>query len=214
MRIHPLLVLLLVVVPASGAEPAKRQIFDGKSLDGWMGMGGPPVNWKIEEGVLSCTGEAGASWLAYREEVADFDLSLEFRLPPNGNSGVFIRAPREGVPYVDGMEIQLLDDGGEKWKGLQADQFTGAIYAVAAPTRRVTKPPHQWQQMRIRCVGSSCRVWVNGILVVEADLEEMATTHGKKVPGLKRERGLIGLQNHGEPTSFRNIRLEVATDPD
>ncbi|NIP92809.1 MAG: DUF1080 domain-containing protein, partial [Akkermansiaceae bacterium] len=96
----------------------------------------------------------------------------------------FIRAPREGTPYVDGMEIQLLDDYGEKWKNLKPDQFTGAIYAAVAPSKRVTKPAGQWQTMKIRCVGRRCEVWVNGTEVIKVDLDKVAEKFGKKVPGL------------------------------
>ncbi len=185
-----------------------RALFNGKDLTGWQGMQGAPDNWGVKDGLLTCTGGKGAQWLATSEEFSDFDLNLEFNLPLNGNSGVFIRAPREGAPWVQGMEIQLLDDYGEKWKDLKPDQFTGAIYAAVAPSRRVTKKAGEWQTLRILCVGRSCSVWVNGEQVIEADLEKMAAKYGRKVPGLKRNSGLIGVQNHGDPVSFRKIVIK------
>ena len=197
---------LLCGVPGFGGEPVS--LFNGKDLAGWQGMGGSPDNWAVKEGNLTCTGGKGAQWLATSREYGDFDLSLEFSLPANGNSGVFIRAPRQGAPWVAGMEIQLLDDYGPKWKNLKPDQFTGAIYAALAPTKRATKKAGEWQSLRIRCVGRMCAVWVNGEQVVNADLDKLANEHGKKVPGLKRRTGLIGVQNHGDPVSFRRIVLE------
>ena len=191
----------------AGADEA-RALFNGKDLTGWQGMQGPPDNWGVKDGALTCTGGRGAQWLATREEFSDFDLSLEFKLPVNGNSGVFIRAPRQGAPWVAGMEIQLLDDYGEKWKNLKPDQFTGAIYAAVAPSRRVTKKAGEWQTMRILCVGRSCSVWVNGEQIVKADLDKVAAKYGGKVPGLKRNSGLIGVQNHGDPVSFRKIVIK------
>ena len=182
-------------------------LFNGKDLTGWQGMQGPPANWGVKDGTLTCTGGKGAQWLATTKEYSDFDLSLDFKLPVNGNSGVFIRAPKEGTPYVDGMEIQLLDDYGEKWKSLKPDQFTGAIYAAVPPSRRVTKKAGLWQTMRILCVGRKCTVWVNAEKVIEADLDQVAEKYGKKVPGLFRNKGLIGVQNHGDPVSFRKIRI-------
>ncbi len=206
------LLVLLTFAVLSRTSAGEGAIFNGKDLSGWQGMQGDAKNWGVKNGVLAGTGGKGSQWLATTAEYGDFDLSLEYKLPKNGNSGVFIRAPKTGTPYVDGMEIQLLDDYGGKWKNLRPNQFTGAIYAVAAPSRRVTRPAGQWQTMRILCVGKKCRVWVNGEQIIDADLAELAKTHGKKVPGLKRDSGLIGLQNHGDPASFRNIRLREVKD--
>lgn len=197
------LFLVALLGPAQ-AEEAKP-LFNGRDLTGWQGMQGPPDNWGVKKGNLTCTGGKGAQWLATKEEFSDFDLALEFNLPVNGNSGVFIRAPKEGTPYVDGMEIQLLDDYGEKWKSLKPDQFTGAIYAAMAPSKRVTKKAGEWQTMRILCVGRKCQVWVNGQQIIDAELDKVAEKFGEKVPGLKRNKGLIGVQNHGDPVSFRKI---------
>ena len=206
------LLVLLTFAVLSRASAGEGAIFNGKDLSGWQGMQGDAKNWGVKNGVLAGTGGKGSQWLATTAEYGDFDLSLEYKLPKNGNSGVFIRAPKTGTPYVDGMEIQLLDDYGGKWKNLRPNQFTGAIYAVEAPSRRVTRPAGQWQTMRILCVGKKCGVWVNGEQIIDADLAELAKTHGKKVPGLKRDSGLIGLQNHGDPASFRNIRLREVKD--
>ena len=206
---RPLLSLLAVVLiagPVRAGEPIS--LFNGRDLTGWQGIGGLPGNWSVKEGNLTCTGGKGAQWLATESEYDDFDLSLEFNLPANGNSGVFVRAPREGAPWVAGMEIQLLDDYGPKWKNLKPDQLTGAIYAAFAPSKQATGKAGEWQSMRIRCVGRSCAVWVNGTQVVDVNLDEVAEKHGKKVPGLRRRTGLIGLQNHGDPVSFRKIVLK------
>jgi len=201
-----LLFFSLLAIP-SMARDGEKPLFNGKDLKGWQGMRGEAVNWSASDGVLAGTGGKGSQWLATTDEYDDFDLSLEYKLPKNGNSGVFIRAPKKGTPYVHGMEIQLLDDFGEKWKNLRPNQFTGAIYAVQAPSKRATRPAGQWQTMRILCVGKKCQVWVNGEQIIDADLAKLAKTHGRKVPGLLRDRGLIGLQNHGDPASFRNIHI-------
>ena len=201
------LTALTCATAATAAEGKSQPLFNGTDLTGWEGIGGAAENWTINDGVLSCTGGAGSQWLATTAEFADFDLELEFKMPSDGNSGVFIRAPREGLPWVAGMEIQLLDDGGEKWKNLKPAQFTGSIYAAAAPSRQVTKPAGQWQSLRIRYVGRACAVWINNQQVIDTNLDDLAAKFDTKIPGLKRPRGHIGLQNHGSPVYFRNIRL-------
>ena len=198
---------MICVVPTSGAERGFTSLFNGKNLAGWQGMGGSTTNWAAKGGMLSCTGQKGSQWIATKKEYANFDLRLEFNIPKNGNSGVFIRAPKEGAPWVAGMEIQVLDDHGDKWKNLKPAQFTGSIYAVQAPGKRATKKAGEWQPMRIVCQGAMCDVWINGEHVVKGELAKLAETHTQ--PGLKRKSGFIGLQNHASPVHYRNIQIKV-----
>jgi len=202
-----LFALMICVVPTSGAERGFTSLFNGKNLAGWQGMGGSTTNWAAKGGMLSCTGQKGSQWIATKKEYANFDLRLEFNIPKNGNSGVFIRAPKEGAPWVAGMEIQVLDDHGDKWKNLKPAQFTGSIYAVLAPRKRATKKAGEWQPMRIVCQGAMCDVWINGEHVVKGELAKLAETHTQ--PGLKRKSGFIGLQNHASPVHYRNIQIKV-----
>ena len=102
------------------------------------------------------------------------------------------------------MEIQILDDYGLKWKDLKPDQFTESIYAVVAPSKRVTKNAGEWQTMRILCIGPKCRVWINSKQVIKVNLTKLK----KNTEGLKRSNGYIGLQNHSSPVFYRNIRLK------
>ena len=199
-------VLVIGIAPLRAADKGFEPLFNGKDLGGWQGMGGPTTNWAIKDGVLSCTGKKGSQWIATKEEFSDFELKLEYKIPKNGNSGVFIRAPKEGAAWVAGMEIQILDDFGEKWKNLKPAQFTGSIYAVQAPEKRVTKKAGEWQTMRIRCMATKCDVWINGEQVVKCDLGKLAKTHTQ--PVLKRKTGFIGLQNHSSPVHYRNIQLK------
>ena len=63
--------------------------------------------------------------------------------------------------------------------------------------------------MRILCVGRSCSVWVNAQQIIKVNLDELAEKYGRKVPGLKRNSGLIGVQNHGDPVSFRKVIIKT-----
>jgi len=200
-------ILATGVVSTSAADKDFKPLFNGKDLAGWQGMGGPMTNWNVKDGVLSCTGKTGSHWIATKEEFADFELRLEYNIPKNGNSGVFIRAPKEGAPWVAGLEIQVLDDFGPKWNNLKPAQFTGSIYAVQAPSKRVTKKASEWQTLRVRCEGAQCDVWVNGKQIIKADLTALAKK-APKVTGLKRATGYIGLQNHSSPVHYRNIQVK------
>ena len=196
-----------VVQIGSAAQKDFQALFNGKDLTGWAGVGGDQSNWRVKDGLLSCTGKPGSHWIATEEEYSDFDLRLEYNIPKNGNSGVFIRAPKKGAAWVAGMEIQVLDDFGDKWKNLKPAQFTGSIYAIQSPSKRATKKAGEWQTMRIVCNGPKCDVWINCEHVVKGDLAKLAKTYTQ--PGLKRTKGFIGLQNHSSPVHYRNIRIKL-----
>lgn len=183
-----------------------KKLFNGKDLTGWQAFGGNMDCWKAENGMLVTEGGEGCGWLATTEEYSDFELELEFRVPPGGNSGVFIRAPKEGNPAFEGSEIQILDDYADQYKDLKPWQFCGSIYATVAPSRRVTRPAGEWQKYHITCIGSKVQVWLNGVKIIDADLNDHLDKL-KDHPGLTRTKGYIGLQNHGTRLEFRNLRI-------
>ena len=173
-------------------------------LVGWQQIDGNDGNWRFEDGVLYT--EGGSGWLSTVRRYDDFVLSLEYRLAPGGNSGVFVRAPHEGDPAYQGMEIQILDDYGDEWRGLRPEQYAGSIYDVQAPSERAGKGANEWQRMVIECRGRIVRVALNGQKVIDTCLDYYPykfNTH----PGLTRRSGYIGLQNHGSKIEFRDVRL-------
>ncbi len=190
-----------------------QPLFNGTDLTGWEQIGGKPC-WHVADGLLYTDGVEGGGWLSTAREYGDFVLELEFKVPVDGNSGVFIRAPRTGNPAFEGSEIQVLDDYGPIYPAmnLKPYQYCGSLYSTVAPERRVSKPAGEWQKMRIYAQGPVVRVTLNDVLIVIANQDE----HPDKLaehPGLKRYEGYIGLQNHESRLDYRNIRIrEVAYD--
>ncbi len=183
-----------------------KALFNGRDLDGWEQVGGEKKTWSVENGVLFTDGEGGG-WLSTMGEYGDFELALEFKVPAGGNSGVFIRAPREGNPAFEGSEIQVLDDYADEYKALKPWQYCGSVYSTIAPSERATKPAGEWEKMNIRVQGQKIQVTLNGKQIINGDLSE----HMDKVkdhPGLKRLGGFIGLQNHSTRCDFRNIVIK------
>ena len=192
-----------------GETDGAKALFNGVSLNGWEQVGGKPC-WFTEPGLLYTDGVEGGGWLSTKKEYGDFELSLEFLTPKGGNSGVFIRAPREGNPAFEGSEIQILDDYADEYKELQPYQYCGSMYSTAAPSKRVTKPAGEWQTMKIRCEGPRVQVWLNGEQIVDANQDEALKDEAKakEHPGLKRQSGYIGLQNHSSRLDFRNVFIK------
>ncbi|MEJ7709891.1 MAG: DUF1080 domain-containing protein [Pyrinomonadaceae bacterium] len=82
------------------------------------------------DGVLVCPAEGGGN-LYTEKEYANFIFRFEFKTEPGGNNGVGIRAPLEGDAAYVGMEIQILDDQHEKYKGkIKSEQHHGSVYNV------------------------------------------------------------------------------------
>jgi HEAT repeat protein len=181
-------------------------LFDGNDLAGWTIIGGKEGNWGADHGILFTSGDGGG-WLSTDREFDNFELDLDFRVPEGGNSGVFLRSPREGDPAYTGMEIQVLDDYAPEYANLQPWQYCGSIYGVQAPTVRASKKAHEWQHYHIVARGPGISVTLNGQLIVDADLISHMDREPSH-PGLKRRSGFIGLQSHTLRVEFRNITLK------
>jgi hypothetical protein len=161
--------------------------------------------WGAEKGVLYVQG-GGGGWLMTEKEFDDFELRLEYKVPPKGNSGVALRAPLKGNVSYSGMEIQILDDPWylENYKGLKPTQLTGSIYGVVPPSRKAIKPAGQWNAMHITARGRRITVALNGTTIVDANLDDYKD-HVKEHPGILRTTGHLGVQSHDGRVEFRNL---------
>lgn len=209
----PLVVAWLSVLPAVGQDAREEgfvPLFNGKDLSGWKQYAGKDKTWTVENGTIVCLG-SGGGWLGTEKDYGDFELRLEYKLLPAGNSGVYIRAPETGHISRVGMEIQLLDDFHPKYANLHFYQYTGAIYHVVGPNQRATRKAGEWNAIAIRAVGRDVQVTLNGKRIVDTDLDRWAKDPAiaKEHPGLLRTAGKIGLQSHTDRVEFRNIRVKV-----
>jgi hypothetical protein len=209
-------VFALVIHSTTAWSQEWQNVLSKDAVLGWEPKGGATKDsWIVKDGVLTCTGKAagrdgtladwGIAWIGTKADYTDFALDFEFKLPPGANSGVFIRAPKKGHPTFDGMEVQILDDYAEEYKGILPGQQCGALYKIAPPSKQMVKPAGQWNHMRVTAVGDHITVELNGEKIVDAN--------GKSHPEiLKRSpRGPVGLQNHGTQLEFRNIKFADLT---
>jgi hypothetical protein len=202
-----LLIWLAWSLPA--AEKGFISLFDGKSLQGWKLMRGRGPGYVVENGILVCPAEGGGN-LFTEKEYANFVLRFDFKMVDGSNNGVGIRAPLDGDAAYAGMEIQLLDDGNERYAGrLKPGQYNGSIYDVFSAKQCCRKPVGQWNSEEITANGSRITVKLNGTTIVDADLNTVTDPAVlKKHPGLRRTSGHIGFLGHGTRIEFRNIELK------
>lgn len=194
---------------AGVAEPGFVSLFDGRTLNGWRHVGGPPGGYGVKDGVIFCSPQGRN--LFTEGEYEDFILRFEFKLEDGSNNGVGIRAPFEGDAAYVGMEIQILEDAAAdrgKWGKLRPEQYHGSIYDVVAAKRGALKPAGQWNSEEIIAQGRHIKVIVNDQTIVDANLNDVRDPEKiRKHPGLFRERGHIGFLGHGDYVEFRNIRI-------
>jgi hypothetical protein len=222
---------LLLLLASACAQPARTpadaiqrgptiDLLAGGAAQHWRGyrMDSLPSAWAFDAstGVLTRTSYGGD--IVTRQEFTDFEFEVEWRVGPKGNSGIFYRATEgTGVIYENAAEMQVLDNGGHG-DGVNPLTSAGANYALDAAIRDVTRPVGEWNQARIVAVGPHVEHWLNGVKLLEYELwtpewtAKVAASKFNQWPayGLAR-RGRIGLQEHGDIVSFRNIRIREIT---
>ncbi len=196
------LAVTLLSLHAKDSDDGFVTLYNGKDLSGWTTTG----NWLVEaDGVLAIRpreGETGwkrySAYLYTDKKYDDFVFDLEFKIPTEGNSGVFFNIADIADPVTSGLEVQILDSYGvEKELG---HHDNGGVIKTSAPLKNASKPAGEWNRMVITCQGDSLKVELNGQLVQDLKLSE---TESKDKP----TRGHLALQDHGLPLEFRNIRI-------
>lgn len=190
-----------------------RLLFDGETLAGWRAYASemPPEGWRAEDGALHRFASGGDIMTV--DQFDGFELSLEWKVPEGGNSGIFYHG-RTGYDYIHDVapEMQVLDDEGHADGG---DPLTsaGAVYGLYPAPRGVVRPAGEWNRARIIVRGDHVEHWLNGKRIVEYELgsedwnERVADSKFAGTDYGRFRSGHIGLQDHGDPVWYRNIKL-------
>lgn len=168
-------------------------LFDGKSLEGWHTVGGGENHWSVVSGILQ-DAKPGANLVTDRK-FDDFRLHVEFRVPKDGNSGVYLRGR---------YELQIDDSAGlePSWHHL------GGIYGFIAPSQNVARPAGEWQSMDASLVGRMLSYDLNGTTVICN--REIPGITGGALDSAEAEPGPLMLQGDHTAVDFRNIVITPA----
>ena len=183
-------------------------LFNGQDLTGWVCK---PGSWAVEDGILT---RKGGDYTWTEQTFGDFVLDLEFKIAEKTNSGVFLRTSNIDDCVQTGIEMQVLDTYGKE----PADKHDcGAIYDCLAPAKQVVKKPGEWNHVSITCRGPKIDIEMNGEKIIDMDLDQW-TTAGENPDGTPNKFktaykdmprvGHIGLQEHGSPVWFRNVKIK------
>jgi len=194
---HILLLLLSINVFSAWCQQGYVNLFNGKDLTGWTVHG--TEKWYVENGELVC--ESGPDkqygYLSTDKSYYNFELSVQFKLEANGNSGVFIRSSIEGTK-ISGWQVEVAPP----------DQHTGGIYEsygrgwLIQPEQEDEKmlKADDWNTMLIKVQKDEITSWLNG--------KEMIHLKDEKIGAGK---GFIALQIHdggGIKVRWKNILIK------
>jgi hypothetical protein len=211
-----------------------RLLFDGKTFDGWRGLGYdsvPTSHWKIEDGAIRklANGQvprlpdgqpAAGGDLMTKDTFRDFELAWEWKISRAGNSGVkynvseqisIANAPNHAAL---GFEYQMLDDSLHEDNKVPSHRAGGLYDLIAPNASKSLKPVGEWNSSRIVFRGNRGEHWLNGSEVVEFELGTplmdslLAKSKYRDIKGFADHRaGHIVLQDHVDEVLFRNIKI-------
>ncbi len=211
--------MLGALTPDNSLTPQERAagwilLFDGATLDGWKTSSGKPGKVGIEQGSINPHG-CGGYMMIHDRTWSDFELALDFKISKGCNSGVFVRTfplqPRPGKDVgFNGIEIAIDDTATAGFHD------TGAIYDLVRPSKNAMKPAGEWNHIAITCDRNLIRVELNGEVVTKMDLDEWVAPN-RRPDGSEHKfdvaykdhprQGYIGLQDHGAPCWYKNIKI-------
>lgn len=197
-----------------------KLLFNGQNLDGWhIYKGKTSSGWVAEDGILHCLGSEKdksdkRADLTSNDTFDNFELELDWKLSPKGNSGIIYLASEEfDAAYLSGPEYQLIDDENFPEK-LEGWQKTGANYAMSAPLVAASKPIGEWNHAKIIVNKGHVEHWLNGQKTAEYEMGSAEWKKAKETGKWKdakgygaTKKGHIDLQDHGSEAWFKNVKI-------
>lgn len=191
----------------AAAQEGYKPLFEKELSNATLEEGG----WAWEDEVLAAKGK-GDIWT--KERYGDFVLDLEFRCDPETNSGVFIRCDSIKNWLHTAIEVQVLQPN-DKYENDR--HHCGGIFDCLAPAKLAVKPAGEWNHFVIIAKDNLIWVYLNDELVTRMDLDQWTEPH-KNPDGTKNKfkyaykdlsrEGHIGLQFHGNPVWYRNLKIK------
>ncbi|MBP6686536.1 MAG: DUF1080 domain-containing protein [Lacibacter sp.] len=202
-------------------------LFDGKSTKGWHKYGGAPVGnaWKVADGTLYLDTSVKQNGkivdggdILTDEEYENFHLKIEWKISPNGNSGVIFFSHEDTTkfkhPYESGPEMQVLDNNGHPDAKIIKHR-AGDLYDLITSSPETVKPVGEWNLAEIIAKDGQLEFHLNGTKVVSTTMWDdnwtnmIAASKFKQWPGFGTfKKGRLVLQDHENAVWFRNIKIK------
>ncbi|KIC89785.1 DUF1080 domain-containing protein [Flavihumibacter sp. ZG627] len=201
-------------------------LFDGKTTNGWHTYGKNTVGaaWKVTDGTLHLDASNKSGWqtgdggdIVTDQEFGDYHLKLEWKISPNGNSGIIFNIQDDPAKYKyvwhTGPEMQVLDNNGHPDAKIHKHR-AGDLYDLIASSKETVRPVGEWNLAEIIQHNNKLELRLNGETIVTTSLWDeswkslLAGSKFRDMPDFGRFRsGRIALQDHGDNVWFRNIKI-------
>ncbi len=202
-------------------------LFNGKNFDGWRQCNGTamPANWVIEDDAMKVViGEgkkpgqgANGDVVFGDKKYKNFELAIDWKASKMANSGIFfnVREVPDKPIYYAAPEVQVLDNE-DATDNKIASHLAGSLYDIIAADPKTVNPAGQWNTIVIKVKDGKVTHTQNGTEVVSYTMwtpewdKMVANSKFKTFPGWIEgiaKEGYIGLQDHGYPVWFRNIKI-------
>lgn len=217
----PLTILVCSALPSHAQAGDWIELFDGKSLNGWVQRNGY-ATYRVEDGAIVGRTSTGSpnSFLCTATHFGDFELEFEVKVDDRLNSGVMIRSSQKtaktgegrnnAIGRVYGPQVEIEASGAD---GAESGYIYGEATGRGWLTPESELIPHKtmrdgdWNSFRIIAKGARIQTWINGEPIEDLADEEIYNTHGG---------GFIGLQVHGIrqgtgpfEVAWRKIRIRL-----
>ena len=224
-----MLIMFMIGIAQSCTSQMKEdgfvKIFDGKTLNGWDA---DTSFWRVEGGVIVGQVFPGKpiktnTFLIWKDgQPADFEFKAEYRISPEGNSGVQYRSEElKDIRYaLKGYQADI--DGADQYTGQNYEERGRGFLAMRGQkvVLKVNEKPvitgsvgnsdslkalikkDDWNEIRIIAKGNKMQHFINGVLMSEAVDEDSTNS---------KSSGLLGMQVHVMPkmkVEYRNILLK------
>ncbi len=196
----------------SGVAPAKASLlFDGNSTGAWVTKDRQPADWTVtDHHALEVKTDDGAGDLQTKDSFADFQLHVEFRVPPSPPTTDPKTRGESGLSLPGGFELKILDSFGET---TPTKDSCGAIAGVQAPAMNASQPAQTWQSFDVTFLAAQntrpaaaahVTVYQNGVKILDnVALASASAATAKTGPAP------LGLLARGSPVQFRNIWVKA-----
>ena len=182
------------LTPAKISWGKPIQLFNGKDLTGWKQRNNNNPNcWSVADGLM--TNKTPCADIVSEQKFGDFKAHIEFQVPKNGNSGVYLRGRYE-VQISDGFN-QVLDS-----------LRMGAVYGWLKPLTNAAKAPGEWQTLDITLIGRKVTVVFNGQTII--DNETIPGITGGALDSDEAAPGPIMLQGDHTKITYRKVEITPA----
>jgi hypothetical protein len=193
-----------------------------KKIAGWHPYGADNAahGWTMEKGVIHLDPKLRKGHgvdLVTDKEYENFEMNLEWKIAPKGNSGVMLYVhedPKYKQTYATGLEMQVLDNEGHP-DGKITKHRAGDLYDLVKSSSEPVKPVGEWNKVKVVSKNGKLEFTLNGVKVVSTTLWDdnfKALVAGSKFKGWEGfaayKKGRIALQDHGDEVWYRNISIK------